>query len=168
CADRPASRRSSRSAIARSSLRAARSSRTTRRKRSPHARLRGASTMSSDRSRRARSRHEKRRSLMHNVRAIFRREFASYFATPLAFVFIVIFLLLAGVVRVCLGGWSGLGKADLTPFVSCRPWLSVFLIPALSMRLWAEEPRSGSIEQLMTLPVTAWQAVLGKYLAAWC
>lgn len=105
---------------------------------------------------------------MHNVRAIFRREFASYFATPLAFVFIVIFLLLAGVFAFYLGGFYERGQADLAPFFNYHPWLYLFLIPALSMRLWAEERKSGSIELLMTLPVTVWQAVLGKYLAAWC
>jgi ABC-2 type transport system permease protein len=105
---------------------------------------------------------------MHNVAVIFRREFASYFATPLAFVFIVIFLLLAGVFAFYLGGFYERGQADLTPFFNYHPWLYLFLIPALSMRLWAEERKSGSIELLMTLPVTVWQAVLGKYLAAWC
>lgn len=105
---------------------------------------------------------------MHNVRAIFRREFASYFATPLAFVFIVIFLLLAGVFAFYLGGFYERGQADLAPFFMYHPWLYLFLIPALSMRLWAEERKSGNIELLMTLPVTVWQAVLGKFLAAWC
>jgi ABC-2 type transport system permease protein len=105
---------------------------------------------------------------MHNVRAIFQREFASYFATPLAFVFIVIFLLLAGVFAFYLGGFYERAQADLAPFFTYHPWLYLFLIPALSMRLWAEERKSGSIELLMTLPVTVWQAVVGKYLAAWC
>jgi ABC-2 type transport system permease protein len=104
---------------------------------------------------------------MHNVGIIFRREFASYFATPLAFVFIVIFLLLAGSFAFYLGGFYERGQADLAPFFSYHPWLYLFLIPALSMRLWAEERKSGSIELLMTLPVTLWQAVIGKYLAAW-
>ena len=105
---------------------------------------------------------------MHNVVVIFRREFFSYFATPLAFVFIVIFLLLAGVFAFYLGGFYERGQADLAPFFEFHPWLYLFLIPALAMRLWAEERKSGSIELLMTLPVTVWQAVLGKYLAAWC
>lgn len=104
---------------------------------------------------------------MHNVRAIFRREFASYFATPLAFVFIVIFLVLAGAFAFYLGGFYERAQADLAPFFNYHPWLYLFLIPALSMRLWAEERKSGSIELLMTLPVTTWQAVIGKYLAAW-
>ncbi|MDY0067030.1 MAG: ABC transporter permease [Steroidobacteraceae bacterium] len=105
---------------------------------------------------------------MRNIGVIFKREFASYFATPLAFVFIVIFLLLAGAFAFYLGGFYERGQADLLPFFNYHPWLYLFLIPALSMRLWAEERKSGSIELLMTLPVTTWQAVVGKYLAAWC
>jgi ABC-2 type transport system permease protein len=104
---------------------------------------------------------------MHNVRTLFRREFASYFATPLALVFIVIFLLLAGGFAFYLGGFYERGQADLAAFFSYHPFLYLFLIPALSMRLWAEERKSGTIELLMTLPITPWQAVLGKYLAAW-
>lgn len=104
---------------------------------------------------------------MHNVGIIFRREFASYFATPLAFVFIVIFLVLIAAFAFSFGGFYERSQADLAPFFSYHPWLYLFLIPALSMRLWAEERKSGSIELLMTLPVTTWQAVIGKYLAAW-
>lgn len=104
---------------------------------------------------------------MHNIATIFRREFASYFATPLAFVFIVIFLVLAGAFAFYLGGFYERGQADLAPFFNYHPWLYLFLMPALSMRLWAEERKSGTIELLMTLPVTPWQAVIGKYLAAW-
>jgi len=104
---------------------------------------------------------------MHNIATLFRREFASYFATPLAFVFIVIFLLLTGVFAFYLGGFYDRGQADLMPFFNYHPWLYLFLIPALSMRLWAEERKSGTIELLMTLPVTLWQAVIGKFLAAW-
>jgi ABC-2 type transport system permease protein len=104
---------------------------------------------------------------MHNVCTIFRREFASYFATPLAFVFIVIFLILVGVFAFYIGHFYERGQADLAPFFSYHPWLYLFLIPALSMRLWAEERKAGTIELLMTLPVTLWQAVLGKFLAAW-
>lgn len=104
---------------------------------------------------------------MHNITAIFRREFASYFATPLAFVFIVIFLILAGAFAFYIGGFYERSQADLASFFNYHPWLYLFLIPALSMRLWAEERKSGSIELLMTLPVTLWQAVIAKYLAAW-
>ncbi|WP_129777221.1 ABC transporter permease subunit [Peristeroidobacter soli] len=104
---------------------------------------------------------------MHNIKTIFRREFASYFATPLALVFIVFFLVLAAAFAFQFGNFFERGQADLAPFFSFHPWLYLFLIPAISMRLWAEERKSGSIELLMTLPVTTWQAVIGKYLAAW-
>jgi len=105
---------------------------------------------------------------MHNVATIFRREFASYFATPLALVFIVIFLVLAGAFAFYLGGFYERGQADLAPFFNYHPWLYLFLIPALSMRLWAEERKAGTIELLSTLPITLGQAVIGKFLAAWC
>jgi len=104
---------------------------------------------------------------MHATAVIFRRELASYFATPLAYVFIVIFLALAGTLTFFLGGFFERGQADLQPFFSFHPWLYLFLIPALSMRLWAEERKSGTIELFLTLPVTTAQAVLGKFLAAW-
>src|SRR6202522_870582 len=105
---------------------------------------------------------------MSNVGIIMRRELASYFATPLAYIFLLIFLVLANLFTFYLGGFFERGQADLNPFFSYLPWLFLFLIPAVSMRLWAEERRSGSIELLMTLPVTLWQAVVGKFLAAWC
>ena len=105
---------------------------------------------------------------MRNVGIVFRRELASYFATPVAYVFIVIFLLLAGWFTFYLGDFYGRGQADLLPFFNFHPWLYLFLVPAISMRLWAEERKSGSIELLMTLPVTTLEAVLGKFLAAWC
>lgn len=104
---------------------------------------------------------------MNPVRAIFRRELASYFATPVAYVFIVIFLVLAGAFTFYLGGFYERGQADLQPFFNFHPWLYLFLVPAVSMRLWSEERKSGTIELLLTLPVTMWQAVLGKFLAAW-
>ena len=104
---------------------------------------------------------------MSIVAALFRRELRSYFATPVAYVFIVIFLALMGAFTFYLGNFFERGQADLRPFFNFHPWLYLFLVPAIAMRLWAEERRSGSIELLMTLPVTPWQAVLGKYLAAW-
>ncbi len=104
---------------------------------------------------------------MNNVKALFRRELQSYFATPVAYVFIVIFLILMGTFTFYLGGFYERGQADLAPFFNYHPWLYLFLVPAIAMRLWAEERKSGSIELLMTLPITPWQAVLGKYLAAW-
>jgi len=104
---------------------------------------------------------------MNNIIAIYKRELSGYFATPVAYVFIVIFLMLAGVFTFYLGGLYERGQADLQPFFAYLPWLYLFLIPALSMRLWAEERKSGSIELLMTLPVSITHAVLGKFLAAW-
>jgi len=99
--------------------------------------------------------------------AIMRRELKSYFLTPVAYVFIVIFLIFASAFTFYLGNFYERGQADLVSFFSYHPWLYLFLAPALSMRLWAEERRAGSIELLMTLPVTVWQMVLGKFLAAW-
>src|SRR5215469_9493594 len=104
---------------------------------------------------------------MRNVGIIMRRELASYFATPLAYVFIVIFLLLANWFTFYLGAFYERGQADLDSLFGFVPWLYLFLIPALSMKLWAEERNSGSIELLMTQPVTLREAVLGKFLAAW-
>lgn len=104
---------------------------------------------------------------MGNVTTIFRREFAAYFATPLAVVFIVIFLALTGVFTFYLGNFYERGQADLQPFFTFHPWLYLLLVPAIAMRLWAEERKSGTIELLLTLPVTMWQAVVGKFLAAW-
>lgn len=101
------------------------------------------------------------------IKLISVRELRSYFATPLAYVFIVIFLALTGIFTFYLGGFYERGQADLTPFFNFHPWLYLFLVPAISMRLWAEERKSGSIELLMTLPVTMLEAVIGKFLAAW-
>jgi ABC-2 type transport system permease protein len=105
---------------------------------------------------------------MRHIGIVFRRELAAYFATPVAFVFIVIFLVLAGAFTFYLGNFYERGQADLDPFFTFHPWLYLFLVPAISMRLWAEERKSGSIELLMTLPVTLAEVVLGKFLAAWC
>jgi ABC-2 type transport system permease protein len=104
---------------------------------------------------------------MANIWVVFKRELTSYFMTPIAYVFIVIFLFLSGIFTFYLGNFFGRGQADLEPFFSFHPWLYLFLIPALAMRLWAEERRGGTIELLLTLPITMPQAVLGKYLAAW-
>ena len=105
---------------------------------------------------------------MNRVGVIFKRELTGYFATPIAAVFIVIFLLLAGVFTFYLGNFFVRDQADLLPFFNFHPWLYLVLIPALAMRLWAEERRGGTIELLFTLPVTMWEAVVGKFLAAWC
>jgi ABC-2 type transport system permease protein len=105
---------------------------------------------------------------MNNVSAIFKREFAAYFATPVAYVFIVIFLFLMGVFTFYIGAFYERNQADLEPFFRFHPWLYLFLIPAIAMRLWSEERKTGTIELLMTLPVPTWQAVIAKFLAAWC
>ncbi len=104
---------------------------------------------------------------MNNIHTLFKRELKSYFSTPVAYVFIVIFLMLMGSFTFYLGGFYELRQADLRSFFNFHPWLYLFLVPAISMRLWAEERRSGSIELLMTLPITPWQAVAGKFFAAW-
>lgn len=98
---------------------------------------------------------------------VMRRELAGYFSTPVAWVFIVIFLVMAGVFTFYIGAFYDRGIADLDPFFNFHPWLYLFLVPAIAMRLWAEERRSGTVELLLTLPLTTWQAVLGKFLAAW-
>lgn len=103
----------------------------------------------------------------HNLWVVFRRELSSYFATPIAYVFIVIFLFLSGIFTFYLGNFFLRSQADLLPFFSFHPWLYLFLIPALAMRLWAEERKSSTIELLLTLPITIGEAVLGKFLAAW-
>ena len=102
-----------------------------------------------------------------NIAAIYKREMRSYFSTPLAYVFIVIFLMLAGIFTFYLGGFFARAQADLEPFFTWHPWLYLFLSPALGMRLWAEERKTGTFELLMTLPVSMGDAVLGKFLAAW-
>src|SRR6202049_605976 len=100
--------------------------------------------------------------------ATFPRELAGYFATPLAYVFIVIFLVLAGVLTFFVGNFFERGQADLQSFFTFHPWLYLVLIPALSMRLWAEEPKAGTIKLFLPLPIRLSEAVIGKFLAAWC
>lgn len=104
---------------------------------------------------------------MSELVAVFRRELGGYFATPLAFVFLFVFLFTMGAFTFYMGGYFESGTANLQIFFNFHPWLYLFLIPAISMRLWAEERRTGSIELLLSLPVPLWAAVLGKFLAAW-
>jgi ABC-2 type transport system permease protein len=99
---------------------------------------------------------------------IFKREFRSYFDTPVAYVFIVIFLVLNGVFTFYVGGFYDRGLADLSPFFEFHPWLYMFLIPAISMRLWSEERKAGTIELMLTLPISLSASVFGKFFAAWC
>lgn len=104
---------------------------------------------------------------MSHVITIAKREFTGYFATPLAYVFIVIFLILAGVFTFQLGSLYDTNQADLSPFFFWLPFLFLFLVPAVGMRLWSEEHKTGTVELLMTLPIKIWHAVMGKFLAAW-
>ncbi len=104
---------------------------------------------------------------MSHVWTIFKREFAGYFATPVAFIFIIIFLALAGSFTFYMGYFIERGNADLQTFFLFHPWLYLLLIPAVSMRLWAEERRQGTIELFLTLPISLSEAVIGKFLAAW-
>jgi ABC-2 type transport system permease protein len=104
---------------------------------------------------------------MSPVGAVMRRELRSYFVTPVAYVFLVIFLVLAGILTFYAGDFYERGQADLQPFFVMHPWLYLILVPAITMRMWAEEAKGGTLELLLTLPVTLWQAMLGKFLAAW-
>jgi len=104
---------------------------------------------------------------MSATMTIARRELAGYFATPLAYVFIIVFLFLTGIFTFYVGNFFDRGEADLVPFFSFHPWLYLFLIPAIAMRLWAEERKAGTIELLLTLPVPLGAAIVGKFLAAW-
>lgn len=104
---------------------------------------------------------------MNAFGAVFKRELNAYFNTALAFIFIFLFLALSGVFTFFLGNLYPRGQADLLPFFNYHPWLYLFLVPAIAMRLWAEERKSGSIELLLTLPVSVTQAVLAKFVASW-
>src|SRR5690242_4088447 len=107
------------------------------------------------------------RSPWATIRTIAKRELAAYFESPVAYVFLVIFLLLAGFFTFTFGGFFERGEASLEAFFNWLPWLFLFLVPAAGMRLWSEERRLGTIELLLTMPVAAWQAIIGKFLASW-
>lgn len=100
-------------------------------------------------------------------KAIFNRELAAYFTTPVAYVFMIIFLMLVGTFTFYIGQFFNTEQADLIAFFTYHPWLYLFLVPAISMRLWSEDRRSGTIELLMTLPLPLPAIILGKFLAAW-
>src|SRR5271165_3102109 len=102
-----------------------------------------------------------------NIRTIAKRELFAYFSSPVAYVFIVIFLLLTGFFTFMLGGFFERQDASLMAFFIYHPWLYLFLVPAVGMRLWSEERRSGTMELLLTMPITTTQAILGKFLASW-
>jgi ABC-2 type transport system permease protein len=105
--------------------------------------------------------------LRRNAMIIARRELGSYFGTPLAYVFVVIFVALTAAFAFYVGNFFERGQADLQPFFNYHPWLYLMLVPAIAMRLWAEERKTGTIELLMTLPISTTEAVVGKFLAAW-
>jgi ABC-2 type transport system permease protein len=107
------------------------------------------------------------RELLGNAGIIARREFFAYFSTPLASVFLTIFVALTGAFAFYIGGFFENGQADLSSFFTYHPWLYLLLVPAVAMRLWAEERKSGTIELLMTLPIAPAEAILGKFAAAW-
>jgi ABC-2 type transport system permease protein len=103
-----------------------------------------------------------------NIKTITKRELGAYFSSPLAYVFIVIFLLLCGFFTFMVGGFFERDQAALDhSFFDWHPWFYLFLVPAVGMRLWAEERRVGTIELLLTMPITTWQAIVGKFLASW-
>ena len=101
------------------------------------------------------------------IGTIAKRELAAYFESPVAYVFLVVFLLLSGFFTFSLGGFFELGEASLNSFFTWMPWLFLFLVPAVGMRLWSEERRLGTIELLLTMPVSTWQAIVAKYIASW-
>src|SRR3954470_21077551 len=102
-----------------------------------------------------------------NIIAIMKRELGGYFTSPVAYVFLVIFLLLTGFFTFTVGNFFERGEASLVSFFTWHPWLYLFLVPAAGMRLWAEERRLGTMELLLTMPITTWQAIVGKFLASW-
>ncbi|MBI3417163.1 MAG: ABC transporter permease subunit [Verrucomicrobia bacterium] len=106
-------------------------------------------------------------SAIANIKTIAKRELSGYFASPVAYVFIVIFLLMIGFFTFMAGGFFERGEASLISFFLWHPWLYLFLVPAVGMRLWSEERRSGTMELLLTMPITAWQAIVGKFVASW-
>lgn len=104
---------------------------------------------------------------LRHILTIAKREVAGYFSSPVAYVFIVIFLLLAGFLTFMVAGFFERGQANLMAFFAWHPWLYLFLVPSVGMRMWSEERRLGTIELLLTMPITPWQAIVGKFLASW-
>jgi ABC-2 type transport system permease protein len=108
-------------------------------------------------------------SRLTGLKAVFRREFQGYFSSPLGYIFVVIFLLASGYLTLSrdFGRFLELRQASLEPFFDFVPWLLAVMVPAVAMRLWAEERKSGTVELLFTLPVTLEASYLGKFLAGW-
>src|SRR5690606_31548580 len=109
----------------------------------------------------------KKRPGLASLAAVSRRELLAYVTTPTAYVFVAVFLFSIGLFTFQVGGFFEARRADLSAFFAFHPWIFMVFLPAVSMRLWAEEARSGAIELLMTLPAPTWALVLGKFLAAW-
>ena len=103
----------------------------------------------------------------YNIKAVMKRELGGYFTSPIAYVFLVIFLVLTGFFTFTVGSFFERGEASLVSFFTWHPWLYLFLVPAVGMRLWSEERRLGTLELLLTMPITTWQAILAKFLASW-
>ena len=103
----------------------------------------------------------------NNIKTIMKRELGGYFTSPIAYVFLIIFLLLTGFFTFTIGNFFERGEASLVSFFTWHPWLYLFLVPAVGMRLWSEERRLGTMELLLTMPITTWQAIVGKFLASW-
>ncbi len=104
---------------------------------------------------------------MRAILTIAKRELSSYFTSPVAYVFLVIFLLLTGFFTFTTGNFFERGEASLGSFFSWHPWVYLMLVPEDGMRLWAEERRSGTLELLLTMPVAPWQAIVAKFAASW-
>src|SRR5687767_7585720 len=104
---------------------------------------------------------------MSVIWTIMKRELGSYFSSPVAYVFLVIFLLLTGFFTFTAGNFFERGEASLAAFFGWHPWVYLVLVPAVGMRLWAEERRSGTLELLLTMPIATWQAIVAKFLASW-
>jgi ABC-2 type transport system permease protein len=115
----------------------------------------------------ARPEERPRANALRHIWTIAKREVAGFFASPVAYVFIVIFLLLTGFFAFMVSGFFERGQANLQAFFAWHPWLYLFLVPAVGMRMWSEERRLGTIELLLTMPITPWQAIVGKFLASW-
>lgn len=124
-------------------------------------------TMESPAARPARAEKQRGTNAWRHIMTIVKREVAGYFASPVAYVFIVIFLLLTGFFGFMVSGFFDRGQANLLSFFAWHPWLYLFLVPAVGMRMWSEERRLGTIELLLTMPITPWQAIVGKFLASW-
>ncbi|NQU41577.1 MAG: ABC transporter permease [Lentisphaerae bacterium] len=103
----------------------------------------------------------------HTIGTIFRRELKAYFESPVAYVFMVVFLILTGFMTFSVAHFYERGAADLMPFFFWHPWVYLLLVPAATMSLWAEERRAGTVELLLTMPITMFEAIMGKFLAAW-